>query len=74
MIQTHKEKQVLRLGIPRNISARRSLILITDLGKTYKVHNGKIYQNLVITKNMIGKHFGDFILTKKQQNGTKDKS
>jgi len=36
-----------------------------DLNKNFLIYNGKIFQKLFISKEMVGFRFGQFILTRK---------
>lgn len=60
------------------IFARKSTIPSTLLGKTVRVHNGKIFNKLLITRDKVGYKFGEFSLTrvyfkKKIENSIKKK-
>lgn len=41
-------------------------ILPSFVGQTFKVHNGKQYLRVIITKAMVGHKFGEFALTRKK--------
>lgn len=43
-----------------------SIIFPSFVGYTFSVYNGKTYTSLLVTENMIGSKFKDFILTKKR--------
>ncbi len=45
-----------------NIS-RASTILPGHIGKTYYIHNGKNYNNVIVTKHHVGLKFGEFVAT-----------
>jgi len=49
----------------QNIISRSSIIVAKDLNLTYYVHNGKSYDEVTVTKKMIGHKFGEFSLTRK---------
>ena len=34
------------------------------LGNTFKIHNGKSFVELIVSKNMIGHKFGEFVFTR----------
>ena len=36
-----------------------------DVNKKFLIYNGKNFQKLIILKEMIGKRFGEFIITRK---------
>lgn len=38
-----------------------------DLNKKFLIYNGKNFQKLIILKEMIGKRFGEFIITRKSR-------
>jgi len=44
--------------------SRRSTITPDFVGHTFNVHNGKIFQPVFITENMVGHRLGEFSLTR----------
>lgn len=48
------------------IIGRNTEILPVFLGKTFKVHNGKIFSQIKITEELIGYKFGEFFPTRKK--------
>lgn len=46
------------------IIKRDSEITPKFIGLTFKVHNGKNYQELTVTDEMIGHKFGEFVFTR----------
>ena len=48
------------------VMPRSSAIMPDQIGSTLKVHNGKLYVKLKITKDMVGKKAGEFVVTKKK--------
>jgi len=44
--------------------SRRSMIIPEMLGFTFAVHNGKIFNSIFITENMIGHKLGEFSQTR----------
>jgi len=40
-------------------------ITLKDLNKKVLVYNGQNFQKIIISKNMIGYRFGEFIMTRK---------
>jgi len=40
-------------------------ITFEDINKKFLIYNGKDFQKLVILKEMVGKRFGEFIITRK---------
>jgi len=43
---------------------KKSYIFMSDVGLKYKIYNGKDYINVLIKEGMVGKKFGNFVLTK----------
>ena len=62
-----KVKVVKNRGINKNlvISSNRK-IDFTLVNKSIKVHNGQLYNNIVVSEKMIGHYAGEFITTKRQ--------
>ncbi len=44
--------------------SRRSMITPDFVGHTLNVHNGKIFQPVFVTENMVGHRLGEFALTR----------
>jgi small subunit ribosomal protein S19 len=45
----------------------RDMIIIPEMvGKTIKVHNGKTFEQLAVTEEMLGHYLGEFVLTRKR--------
>ncbi|MCF7668732.1 MAG: 30S ribosomal protein S19 [Verrucomicrobia bacterium] len=44
--------------------SRRSMITPEFVGHTFNVHNGKVFQSVFITENMVGHRLGEFALTR----------
>jgi len=44
--------------------SRRSTIIPDFIGLTFAVHNGKKFQPLYVTEQMVGHKFGEFALTR----------
>ncbi len=44
--------------------SRRSTILPELVGLTFAVHNGKAFQNVMVTENMVGHKLGEFAPTR----------
>jgi ribosomal protein S19 len=40
-------------------------ITLKNLNKSFLVYNGKSFQKLVVSKNMVGSRFGEYIYTRK---------
>lgn len=52
-------------GIIRTWS-RRSMIIPDFVGRTFHVHNGKLFMPVFVTENMVGHRLGEFAPTRKQ--------
>jgi small subunit ribosomal protein S19 len=44
--------------------SRRSLITPEFVGLTFNVHNGKVFNPVFVTENMVGHRLGEFSLTR----------
>lgn len=44
--------------------SRRSMITPAFVGHTFNVHNGKIFNPVFVTENMVGHRLGEFSLTR----------
>ncbi len=44
--------------------SRRSTITPDFVGHTFNIHNGKIFQAVFVTENMVGHKLGEFALTR----------
>lgn len=44
--------------------SRRSMIMPEFIGHTFAVHNGKIFNNVFISENMVGHRLGEFSPTR----------
>lgn len=44
--------------------SRRSTITPEFVGHTFNIHNGKVFQPVFITENMVGHKLGEFALTR----------
>ena len=44
--------------------SRRSTIVPEFVGLTFAVHNGKIFNNVYVTEDMVGHHLGEFSPTR----------
>jgi len=47
------------------IYKKNKYIQLQDLNHKFLIYNGKNFQKLIISKDMIGSRFGEFILTRK---------
>ena len=46
--------------------SRNSTILPSFVGKHFKIYNGKVFHNILITEKMVGYKLGEFSPTRKQ--------
>jgi small subunit ribosomal protein S19 len=44
--------------------SRRSMIVPEMVGHTFMVHNGKVFNQVFVTENMVGHRLGEFSLTR----------
>ena len=44
--------------------SRRSMIMPDFVGHTFNVHNGKAFQTVFVTENMVGHRLGEFSITR----------
>ncbi|OJZ83956.1 hypothetical protein ASPFODRAFT_49439 [Aspergillus luchuensis CBS 106.47] len=51
---------------PIKTQKRSATILPNFVGLKFQVHNGKIYQDVVITEEMVGRKLGEFVATRKR--------
>jgi small subunit ribosomal protein S19 len=59
------EKQIREEGKkPIKTWSRRSMITPDFVGQTFLVHNGKIFNSVFVTENMVGHKLGEFSLTR----------
>lgn len=50
--------------IPIKTWSRRSMITPEFVGLTFNVHNGKVFNSVFVTENMVGHRLGEFSLTR----------
>jgi small subunit ribosomal protein S19 len=53
-----------KLKTPIKTWSRRSMITPDFVGLTFNVHNGKIFNPVFVTENMVGHRLGEFSLTR----------
>ena len=58
-LKNYKEKK-----IPIEKISRSSGIVPAFIGKTFKIHNGKNYREVIVTKEMLHHKFGEFFPTR----------
>ena len=68
-IDDHLMKAILRMNQANEKRvhktwSRRSTITPEFVGHTFNVHNGKIFQPVFVTENMVGQKLGEFSLTR----------
>jgi len=68
-VDEHLEKKVLRqnnTGEKRPIRtwSRRSMIMPNFVCHTFQVHNGKTFNQVFVTENMVGHRLGEFSTTR----------
>jgi ribosomal protein S19 len=74
-IQTIRiEKSNIKQKIDKYKASRNSEIVPKFLGFTFNVHNGKNYSELIVTNDMIGHKFGEFVFTRSKFYFKKKKS
>ena len=56
--------KAVNLKTPIKTWSRRSTISPDFVGLTFSVHNGKIFQPVFVTENMVGHKLGEFSLTR----------
>jgi len=44
--------------------SRRSMVVPEFVGHTFLVHNGKVFNTVFVTENMVGHRFGEFSPTR----------
>ena len=61
-----EDRQDERLGLEKAIKtwSRRSMVTPDFVGHTFLVHNGKIFNSVFITENMVGHKLGEFSATR----------
>jgi small subunit ribosomal protein S19 len=50
--------------VPIKTWSRRSMITPEFVGLTFNVHNGKVFNPVFVTENMVGHRLGEFSLTR----------
>ena len=68
-VDAHLMQKVEKLNrggqkLPVKTWSRRSMIVPEFVGHTFAVHNGKTFQNVFVTENMVGHRLGEFALTR----------
>ena len=68
-VDEHLKKKVEALNSKNEKSviktwSRRSMIMPDFVGHTFAVHNGKVFNNVFVTENMVGHRLGEFSPTR----------
>ena len=56
--------KVSKAKTPIKTWSRRSMITPEFVGMTFSVHNGKVFNAVFVTENMVGHRLGEFSLTR----------
>jgi small subunit ribosomal protein S19 len=59
-----QESKASKSKAPIKTWSRRSMITPDFVGLTFSVHNGKIFNAVFVTENMVGHRLGEFSLTR----------
>lgn len=68
------ENKELNPSNDATIASRNCGILPLHKGSTFKVHNGKTYLEILVTEDMVGHKFGEFVFTRAKFSFKKKKS
>ena len=65
----HLVKKVMKMASasakkPIKTWSRRSMVLPEFVGHTFLVHNGKVFNTVFVTENMVGHRLGEFSATR----------
>jgi small subunit ribosomal protein S19 len=68
-VDDHLMKKVIKMAAapakkPIKTWSRRSMVIPEFVGHTFLVHNGKIFNTVFVTENMVGHRLGEFSLTR----------
>ena len=68
-VDEHLKKKVEALNAKNEEASiktwsRRSMIMPDFVGHTFAVHNGKVFNNVFVTENMVGHRLGEFSATR----------
>jgi small subunit ribosomal protein S19 len=66
-VEGHLLEKIAKIGgskKPIKTWSRRSTITPAFVGHPFNVHNGKIFQPVFVTENMVGHKLGEFALTR----------
>ncbi|OGV49005.1 MAG: 30S ribosomal protein S19 [Lentisphaerae bacterium GWF2_52_8] len=61
-----KVEKMNKSGLKKPIKtwSRRSMIIPDFVGHTFQVHNGKVFNSVFVTENMVGHRLGEFSVTR----------
>ncbi len=68
-VDDHLMEKVIKMtasGVKKPIKtwSRRSMVLPEFVGHTFAVHNGKVFNTVFVTENMVGHRLGEFSPTR----------
>jgi small subunit ribosomal protein S19 len=68
-VEAHLLEKITKLNAsgakkPIKTWSRRSMITPEFVGHTFSVHNGKVFNPVFVTENMVGHRLGEFSLTR----------
>jgi small subunit ribosomal protein S19 len=68
-VESHLLEKIAKLNAsgakkPIKTWSRRSMITPEFVGHTFTVHNGKVFNPVFVTENMVGHRLGEFSLTR----------
>jgi small subunit ribosomal protein S19 len=64
LIEKIEAAKAAKTKTPIKTYSRRSMITPDFVGLTFNVHNGKIFNSVFVTENMVGHRLGEFSLTR----------
>ena len=64
MLEKISKAKATNQKTPIKTWSRRSMITPEFVGVTFAVHNGKIFNPVFVTENMVGHRLGEFSLTR----------
>jgi small subunit ribosomal protein S19 len=64
LIEKIEAAKAAKTKTPIKTWSRRSMITPDFVGLTFNVHNGKIFNSVFVTENMVGHRLGEFSLTR----------
>jgi small subunit ribosomal protein S19 len=68
-VDNHLMEKVLKMAAtegkkPIKTWSRRSMVVPEFVGHTFLVHNGKVFNTVFVTENMVGHYLGEFSPTR----------